>query len=104
MNYHLHSKLIIVVFLVFTLMFTSGLSQAENEDNGFISIADSKTVTYSYTGFTYNDEMLMVDANALSTDIAKASVALATAAYDSNGNAVRSMLGTMGYACSSDSS
>ena len=65
-------------------------------------------MTYRYsnhsatTGFLYNDDMLLVNANALSTDIAKASVVMSTAAYDGNGETIRTMLNDMGFYCSND--
>jgi len=51
--------------------------------------------------FTYSDSMLLVDENEFSSDIAKASVALAMAAY-SEGK-VESSLEKMGYACRDNS-
>lgn len=45
-----------------------------------------KTIEACGSGFVYYDDMLLSDAKILNTDVAKASIILAEAAYDSNGD------------------
>ena len=79
---------VVLSIAILLLIVSSGLfANAESTaSDGYIEVTtpykevfSAKTLT---TGFLYSDQMLLVDQNALSTDIAKVSVALAMAAYN----------------------
>ena len=62
-----------------------GVSAGEEISAGEEPLPEYKEITTDYEGstigFIYSDEMLTGDARELSTDLAKASIALAAAAY-----------------------
>ena len=62
------------------------------EENNYMTVTYSNNIQ---SGFLYSDDMMLVNANELSTDIAKMAMGLANAAYKES--EIKSCLSNMGY-------
>ena len=82
--------------LLLILCLLLSLPAAAEDGGGYVSL----TSDWANSGFVYSDEMLMADARALSPDLAKVSVVLASAAYKKS--AVNALLDGMGFTQRSD--
>ena len=86
--------LFLLIVIVFSLNVMIVIVKAENDGTN-IEVHEVDLENYIHNSFIYYDEMLLTDAGMLSTDIAKASVALASAAY--NQDAIDYALREMGF-------
>ena len=88
-------KYVNVLFLVMIciLCFSKEVFAEDIEDDYYKTVTYSKNIS---SGFLYSDDMMLVNANELSTDIAKIAMGLANAAYEEN--EIKNCLFNMGYA------
>ena len=103
----MNRKSLVFIFLTIGILLFNTLAANATITDTFFDESWNKPYQYreiyaAGTNFLYGDIMLMRDANALSSDLAKASVALASAAYTQSD--VRNALINMGFSCDDHSS
>ena len=84
-------KLVGMLFCVIVCILTFS-KEVFADENKYITVTYKKNIS---SGFLYSDDMMLTNANNLSTDVAKMAMGLANVAYDES--AVKQCLSTMGY-------